>query len=44
MQNPNISIDNKKSIENELQNFRKDIIYNIKNEADKKMVLSAFLS
>jgi hypothetical protein len=25
MQNPNISIDNKKSIENELQNFRKDI-------------------
>jgi uncharacterized membrane protein len=44
MQNPNISIDNKKSIENELQNFRKDITYNIKNEADKKMVLSAFLS
>ncbi len=44
MQNPKISIDNKKSIENELQNFRKDIVCNIKNEADKKMVLSAFLS
>lgn len=42
MRNPNISIDNKKSIEKELENLKSDIQHNIKNEDDKNKILKAF--